>query len=74
VPLLPPAGRHLVYAVRDRIRSTSQIRIAPARPLGVGEANRSLSIAATKALTGNAVSSEAAFNISQNKGSRLIEV
>ena len=69
------AGRHLVYAADFALnRSTSQIRIAPAKPLGVGEARRSLSMAATSALTASPVSSEAAFNISQNKGSRLIEV
>lgn len=69
------AGRHLVYvALLVFSLSTSQTRIAPARPLGVGDTSRSLSIAATSALTGNPVSSEAAFSISQNNGSRLIEV
>ena len=69
------AGRHLVY-VADSVfnLSTNQIRIAPASPLGVGDDSLSLSIAATSALTGRPVSSEAAFNISQNKGSKLIEV
>ena len=69
------AGRHLVYLTLSVFNlSTNQIRIAPAKPLGVGDANRSLSIAATSALTASPVSSEAVFNISQKSGSRLIEV
>jgi hypothetical protein len=48
--------------------------MAPAKPLGVGDASRSLSIAATSALIDCHVSSDAARSISQNRGSRLMEV
>lgn len=53
---------------------TSHTRIALANPGGVADLIRSPSIRATSALIGTASASAAAFNISQNNGSRLIDV
>lgn len=55
-------------------RETSHTRIAPASPGGVSASRRSASIRATSALTGTPSSSARAFSMSQNTGSRLIEV